>query len=167
MNPGAAITTRGRALHGKKRHYAALCVLSRALVKPRHVYWLASGAGVYAWKSGDRVCVDLRHIPASHGRRLYVEGRDTAQSIRVLVRYAGLTEEDLQAALAAEHAGWDPIRGRPGRRNRAAGRALAPFATHGAAGARRGRGGGWSAGTSGITPAKTEASVRRPEKSAR
>jgi hypothetical protein len=79
-----------------------MCVLARALVKPGRAYWLSSGAAVYAWYAGERVCVDLRHIPASHGRRLYVEGRDTAQSIRVLVRYAGLTEDDLQAALEAE-----------------------------------------------------------------
>lgn len=102
MNPGQAITTYARQLPARRRYYAALCVLARALVTPHRAYWLASGAAVYAWKAGPLVCVDLRHIPASHGRRLYVEGRDTPQSIRALFRYAGLTEDDLQAALEGE-----------------------------------------------------------------
>ncbi len=102
MHPGQAITTCDRQLPIQRRTYAALCVLARALETPQRAYWLRSGAAVYAWQVGERVCVDLRHIPASHGRRLYVEGRDTAQSMAALVRYASLTEDDLQAALGRE-----------------------------------------------------------------
>ena len=100
MIPGQAITTCDRQLPARRRTYAAVCVLARALATPHRAYRLTSGAAVYAWQVGEKVCVDLRHIPASHGRRLYVEGRDTAQSVAALVRYASLTEDDLQAALA-------------------------------------------------------------------